>query len=403
MAELQGTNGVQLRRLLRPENNQYIALRAEEKTKCNDKDTLDTELKFASKNSTEQILDILGTERIIKHKVNVVLDPGALVLQKTNAEFAKSWLGKRPDMEAAVFFEDDSIKVLIRGSSNPIPFAVSSYAHDMSKCLLYLDDIHTRGSDFRLPLATRALLTLGKNLPKDKFCQSCMRLRQLGVGQSLTFVASPEVHRVLKSSFFKAGVGRLIVHLDTQSGHILQMDRGSNTAIVHGILLWTLANTVRRICDLLPYLAGQTVCALRKARAFSELVYGNSTNSSAPGLRNLRLRNTTAAVSTNSMVFDGSREYTPLLDDITLKTLAGRCIENEILALFKLYGHGRSMDTLPCIVDRVLDSATESDGSNIGHSNTAATVSLLKQRVRDIAPQVQRPCAMLDEVRSLNI
>jgi len=397
MAELQGTNGVQLRRLLRPENNQYIALRAEEKTMCNDEDTLDTELKFASKNSTEQILDILGTERIIKNKVNVVLDPGALVLQKTNAEFAKSWLGKRPDMEAAVFFEDDSIKVLIWGSSNPIPFAVSSYAHDMSKCLLYLDDIHTRGSDFRLPLATRALLTLGKNLPKDKFCQSCMRLRQLGVGQSLTFVASPEVHRVLKLSFFKPDVGRLIVHLDTQSGHILQMDRGSKTAIVHGILLWTLSNTVRRICDLLPYLAGQTVCALRKARAFSELVYVNSTDSSAPGLRNLRLRNTTAAVSTNSMVFDGRREYTPLLDDITLKTLAGRCIENEILALFKLYGHGRSMDTLPRIVDRVLDSATESDGSNIGDSNTAATVSSLKQRVRDIAPQVQRSCAMLDE------
>ena len=68
--------------------------------------------------------------------MNVVLDPGALVLQKTNAEFARSWLGKRPDMEAAVFFEDNSIKVLVRDSPNPIPFAVSSYAHNMSKCLL---------------------------------------------------------------------------------------------------------------------------------------------------------------------------------------------------------------------------------------------------------------------------
>ena len=43
---------------------------------------------------------------------------------------------------------------LVRGSPNPIPFAVSPYADDMSRCLLYLDDIHTRGSDFRLPLDT---------------------------------------------------------------------------------------------------------------------------------------------------------------------------------------------------------------------------------------------------------
>ena len=397
MTELQGTNGVQIRRLLRPENNQYIALRVEDNTECNKEHLL-------ARNSTEQILDILGTTHSIKHEVNVVLDPGALLLHLTNAEFAQAWLERRPDMEAAVFFKEDSRMVLIRGSPNPILFAVSSYAHDMSRCLTYMDDIHTRGSDFRLPLSTRALLTLGKNLPKDKFCQSCMRLRQLGVGQSLTFVASPEVHHLLKSSSF-VSCHNIPLH---ESGHTLKTELGSEVTIVHAILLWTLANSVRRICDLLPYLAGQTVCTLRKAQAFSELVYGNATDGEKRDISGSILdpSNSVTVFTRNTatcLAIDKRGECTPLLDDNTLKTLADRCTENETLALFKLYGHARSTDVLPRIIDRTLDSVIGSYGSNMGDSNTAATVRALKQRVLNIAPRVQRPCAMFDEVRSCGI
>ena len=100
------------------------------------------------------------------------------------------------------FDENNIIRVLDRDhlDEDPVSFALSPYADDMSMCLLYLDDLHTRGSDFRLPLNARALLTLGKGMPKDKFLQACMRMRQIGKGQSLSFVASKEVHRSLQRS-----------------------------------------------------------------------------------------------------------------------------------------------------------------------------------------------------------
>ena len=38
--------------------------------------------------------------------------------------------------------------------------------------------------------------------------------------------------------------------------------------MVHSVLLWTVSNSVVRLCDLLPYHAGQEVAAECKAAAF---------------------------------------------------------------------------------------------------------------------------------------
>ncbi|CAD7925579.1 unnamed protein product [Amoebophrya sp. A120] len=178
LPSLSSTNGHQLRRLLRPENDEYLALRDE--------------------NTAAEIVQILSE----RQDISVVLDPGALVLQLSNREFCRRWLQKRPDALAAVFFDEgNAIQVILQGAKpdeEAIPFALSSFSKDMTNCLLYLDDNHTRGSDFPLGPTCRGLLTLGKGLCKDKFLQACNRLRQIGMGQSLTFVASPEVHRRLQ-------------------------------------------------------------------------------------------------------------------------------------------------------------------------------------------------------------
>eukprot|EP00536_Pseudo-nitzschia_multiseries_P005723 jgi/Psemu1/254758/estExt_Genewise1Plus.C_1120007 len=172
---LQQTNGIQLRNLLREENNQYFHLVVD--------DDATSEIIHRTLKTTQE-----------KSCINVVLDAGALLLQKSNSAFVKAWLQKRPDMEAGAFFEGSTIFVL-RKDGMLMKFKSSPYCTDISKCLLYLDDIHTRGSDFRLPLTTRAILTLGKGMEKDKFLQACMRMRQLGHGQSILFVASREVNR----------------------------------------------------------------------------------------------------------------------------------------------------------------------------------------------------------------
>ena len=60
--------------------------------------------------------------------------------------------------------------------------------------LVYLDEIHTRGTDLVLPDGTLAVVTLGARVTKDKFVQGCMRMRKLGKEHSLTFWASGEVN-----------------------------------------------------------------------------------------------------------------------------------------------------------------------------------------------------------------
>jgi hypothetical protein len=349
--ELEMTNGIQLRNLLRQENDHYSSL-----VKDN-----------TAKEMLEKILARNDKDRAgSSSSINVVLDPGALVLQMSNRKFVEAWLKERPDMEAAAFFEGDSIFIVTQAGML-VPFGASPYCDDMAKCLLYLDDIHTRGSDFLLPLDTRAILTLGKGMPKDKFLQACMRMRQLGRGQSLTFVASHEVHLSLVADF---------------GFHPTSPPADDSLAFVRGILNWTLSNTVKRICELMPYFATQMRSSLRKANAYNSFC-GQS-------------------------------------GDICVESLAEACIEDEVLGLNDLYGHQRGHDLLPKIVGRQLaevefldiklsseDSPSSSDTARtegakmkIDHlegGNLVAIADKIKERIKHLAPHVTLPCSMFDE------
>jgi len=95
LQSLKKTNGVQLKNILRKENNHYSYLVDENTTN----ELLKRFLATTSDNS--RISDI-----------NVVLDAGALVLHKSNRNFIESWLHIRKDMEAAAFFEGSTIFVL---------------------------------------------------------------------------------------------------------------------------------------------------------------------------------------------------------------------------------------------------------------------------------------------------
>mgnify|MGYP000039711776 CR=1 FL=1 len=166
LRELEATNGLQLRAILRPGNNHYLALKSES----------------MSQNSTGQLLALLGGA---ERRSDVVLDSGALVLHKNNVEFSQAWLRIRPDKDACVFFIADRVYYVTHNSEHKHAYRGSPYVDDMSKCLLYLDDEHTRGSDFELPLNARAVVTLGKGITKEKFVQTSLRMRQLASSQSL--------------------------------------------------------------------------------------------------------------------------------------------------------------------------------------------------------------------------
>lgn len=52
--------------------------------------------------------------------------------------------------------------------------------------------MHTRGTDFKFPMEWKAAVTLSGEITRDKTVQACMRMRQLGNGQSIAFWASYE-------------------------------------------------------------------------------------------------------------------------------------------------------------------------------------------------------------------
>ena len=103
----------------------------------------------------------------------VLLDVGAQVLELQNQEVAELWLevDSRPEIEAAVFVDSkDDIKVLRRGGV--VELLVSSpYLEQLGRCVVYLDEAHTRGTDLKLPPGSRAVVTLGPRLCKDKLMQ----------------------------------------------------------------------------------------------------------------------------------------------------------------------------------------------------------------------------------------
>jgi hypothetical protein len=123
----------------------------------------------------------------------VFLLGGAIHVQK-NKEVVESWLSltNPANIQAAVFFQDEELSVLDR-TGRVEALQISPFAKQLDVCIVYLDEAHTRGTDLRLPRHYRACLTLGSGITKDKLIQGCMRMRQLGKGQSVLFLVPEEI------------------------------------------------------------------------------------------------------------------------------------------------------------------------------------------------------------------
>lgn len=205
LPNLQHTSGKVLDYVVRKENLRYLCA----------KDLAGRQL------STEALL-LRITEA--EPNVRVLIDVGAQVLDMPNMTLVRTWMGmiSDADVDAGIFFDkDDSVMVLTRDNKLET-LTASSFQSRMDRCLVYLDEVHTRGTDLKLPVNTRAAVTLGPRLVKDKLVQgkfltlefrppltiisiACMRLRKLGQGQSLMFVAPPEVNQSIENITRKRG------------------------------------------------------------------------------------------------------------------------------------------------------------------------------------------------------
>ncbi|KAJ7483146.1 hypothetical protein FB451DRAFT_1555198 [Mycena latifolia] len=169
-------------------------------------------------------------QRVVEQKpcVMVLLDVGAQVLELQNEEVAREWLklDSRPHVEAAVFFDPSSDEIRVISRDGRIqPLASSLYKTQLQKTLVYLDEVHTRGTDFKFPAGSRAVVTLGPKLTKDKLVQGCMRMRRLGKDHSVLFFASAEIWSKIKTA-----------------------TKAQNLNSDH-VLLWTITETCMQIRD----------------------------------------------------------------------------------------------------------------------------------------------------------
>ena len=110
--------------------------------------------------------------------IRVFIDVGAQVLDTTNHDFVKAWMEAASDVDAGIFFDKhDNVMVLTRDLKLE-KLAVSSFQNRMDRCVVYLDEVHTRGTDLKLPGTVRAAVTLGPRLTKDRLVQgTLLRLR----------------------------------------------------------------------------------------------------------------------------------------------------------------------------------------------------------------------------------
>ena len=106
-----------------------------------------------------------------KPDIRVLWDVGAQILDLRNYELAKAWLAISTNTSAAIYFnEDDELTVLTRDGNTQLLLS-SPFAQQLDQCIIYLDDVHTRGTDIKFPSGFRAAVTLGPKVTKDRLTQ----------------------------------------------------------------------------------------------------------------------------------------------------------------------------------------------------------------------------------------
>ncbi|KAF3121032.1 hypothetical protein TWF594_003462 [Orbilia oligospora] len=154
------TNSLVLRNILLEENN--------------------TVLKAHKDNIRLEANDILTLVADLAPKVRVLLDVGAQILELDNCDVARTWLGidQSSEVRGAVFFGEDDQLLVMKRDGRVEPLVSSELSKQLDCVLVFLDEAHTRGVDLRLPVGSRAAVTLGPNLVKDKLVQATSKTSQ---------------------------------------------------------------------------------------------------------------------------------------------------------------------------------------------------------------------------------
>ncbi|CAF0995068.1 unnamed protein product [Adineta steineri] len=312
LPELKKTDAIVVNNILQSENDSYQSL-------------------AINATSNEILNQIINS----KEMVNVILDVGALFIDGTNKKIAVDWLtlSDKNKIDYAVYFHFDSIFVCDRQYHHD-RFETSPASERLDRCVFYLDDIHTRGTDFKFPQGFRAAVTLGNGLTKDRFVQACMRMRKLGHGHSLTFFSSNEVHQQIRK--LKTNINDQINLID--------------------ILRWVYENTVLSIWDGFHHWSSQSLSFQRKVVAFEKIDW---------------------------------KDHEQSFTDTIMEKLAEKSLEPEMIELIRLYGPEKML--------RTVEEIYYTRRLQINHRVLQSIHKIVSKRLTDYGGTKERLIGLLDE------
>ncbi|RDW76207.1 hypothetical protein BP5796_07028 [Coleophoma crateriformis] len=187
-------------------------------------------------------------------KVTVLLDAGAQVLELKNRDVVENWLNICHDADGAIYYDEHfgELTVLHRDGSTE-PLISSIYNETTDRCLVYLDQVRTRGTDLKFPPGTRAAVTISRHLGKDTAMQAFMRLRDFGHTHSVLVLAPPEVDREIRG-------------LRDASGRLSARELGMSD-----VLRWLFKQTIQDLSVSLPGWVEQGLSYRRRKLAADKL------------------------------------------------------------------------------------------------------------------------------------
>ncbi|CCU82053.1 hypothetical protein BGHDH14_bgh02786 [Blumeria hordei DH14] len=150
---------------------------------------------YAADSAGNRLTEFDLLKKVSDQNIKILLDAGAQIMELNNEDLVRSWLSIDEFALAAFYFDNNNRPRIMYRGGRKVPFEASPFVDNLGRCLVYLDQLHTRGTDLKFPPHARAALTLGPNQTKDHTVQAAMRMRQLGSTQSIEFFAPPEVHR----------------------------------------------------------------------------------------------------------------------------------------------------------------------------------------------------------------
>jgi hypothetical protein len=132
----------------------------------------------------KRISEVGFLRRLKDNKIRVLLDAGAFILEMDNQTLVRTWLQEDDQAQAAVYFGADNKPWVQYQTGKIIPLLATPFADNMKGCLVYLDEVHTRGTDLKLPQDARGALTLGLNQTKDHTVQGMLCIQCSPVQQT---------------------------------------------------------------------------------------------------------------------------------------------------------------------------------------------------------------------------